>query len=166
MSTASHSGNYGNSSRICCRVERERLGSGFYRVFSGSSEVSKRISESFSKSREVALYTENWDGHCESSQMKSPTPIDGVLGRGVYGASEALRLINFRRQFEASTGTISRQTIARWLRGYDYVRDGVSAIPSRCGNRITRTRTTRSSSVSRQRLLPVASLVGYRKRVA
>jgi hypothetical protein len=57
--------------------------------------------------------------------MKSPTPIDGVLGRGVYGASEALRLINFRRQFEASTRTISRQAIARWLRGYDYVRDGV-----------------------------------------
>jgi hypothetical protein len=58
--------------------------------------------------------------------MKNPTPTDGVLGRGVYGASEALRLINFRRQFEASSGTISRQKIARWLRGYDYVRDGVT----------------------------------------
>ena len=51
--------------------------------------------------------------------------IDNVLGRGVYGAAEALRLINFRRQFEASSAhSISRQTIARWLRGYDYTRNG------------------------------------------
>ena len=57
--------------------------------------------------------------------MKSPVAND-VLGRGVYGASEALRLINFRRQYEASPKhAISRQTIARWLRGYDYVRNGV-----------------------------------------
>jgi uncharacterized protein (DUF433 family) len=56
--------------------------------------------------------------------MKSPAVAD-VLGRGVYGASEALRLINFRRQFEASTARfISRQTIARWLRGYDYTHKG------------------------------------------
>jgi hypothetical protein len=54
--------------------------------------------------------------------MNSPV-ADDVLGRGVYGASEALRLINFRRQYEASPKhAISRQTIARWLRGYDYVR--------------------------------------------
>jgi uncharacterized protein (DUF433 family) len=52
------------------------------------------------------------------------TPAAEVLGRGVYGASEALRLINFRRQFETSTRSISRQTISRWLRGYDYERDG------------------------------------------
>ena len=58
------------------------------------------------------------------AHMKSPAIAD-VLGRGVYGASEALRLINFRRQFEASTArSISRQTIARWLRGYDYTRNG------------------------------------------
>lgn len=57
--------------------------------------------------------------------MKSPVVGDNVIGRGVYGAGEALRLINFRRHFEASTAhSISRQTIARWLRGYDYVRDG------------------------------------------
>jgi hypothetical protein len=57
--------------------------------------------------------------------MKSP--VDDVLGRGVYGASEALRLINFRRRYEASTRSISRQTIARWLRGYDYhSRDGAA----------------------------------------
>jgi uncharacterized protein (DUF433 family) len=49
---------------------------------------------------------------------------DSALGRGVYGAAEALRLINFRRQFDTSSRTISRQTITRWLRGYDYVRKG------------------------------------------
>jgi uncharacterized protein (DUF433 family) len=54
------------------------------------------------------------------------TPVDDVLGRGVYGAAEALRLINFRRQYEASRRTISRQTITRWLRGYDYSRDGIT----------------------------------------
>jgi uncharacterized protein (DUF433 family) len=57
--------------------------------------------------------------------MKHLTAANGVLGRGVYGASEALRLINFRRQYKSSTSTISRQTVARWLRGYDYYRDGV-----------------------------------------
>jgi uncharacterized protein (DUF433 family) len=57
--------------------------------------------------------------------MKSPA-ASNVLGRGVYGASEALRLINFRRQFETATAThsISRQTMARWLRGYDFIRNG------------------------------------------
>jgi hypothetical protein len=54
-----------------------------------------------------------------------PCWFGGATGRGAEPASEALRLINFCRQFEASTGTISRRTIARWLRGYDYVRDGV-----------------------------------------
>lgn len=49
---------------------------------------------------------------------------DSALGRGVYGAAEALRLINFRRQFDPSSHTISRQTVTRWLRGYDYVRKG------------------------------------------
>jgi uncharacterized protein (DUF433 family) len=56
--------------------------------------------------------------------MKST--IDAVLGRGVYGAGEALRLINFRRRFDPSSRSISRQTVARWLRGYDYSRDGVT----------------------------------------
>jgi uncharacterized protein (DUF433 family) len=43
-----------------------------------------------------------------------------VLGRGVYGASEGLRLINFKRRPDAPGRHISRQTISRWLRGYDY----------------------------------------------
>jgi uncharacterized protein (DUF433 family) len=51
---------------------------------------------------------------------------DDVLGRGVYGAAEALRLINFRRRYEVSTHSVSRQTVARWLRGYDYSRNGIT----------------------------------------
>ena len=47
-------------------------------------------------------------------------PVENVLGRGVYGAAEALRLINFRRRPDASGRSVSRQTITRWLRGYDY----------------------------------------------
>jgi uncharacterized protein (DUF433 family) len=52
------------------------------------------------------------------------TPCDEVFGRGVYGVADALRLINFRRH-EAPTRSISRQTIARWLRGYGYSQGGV-----------------------------------------
>jgi uncharacterized protein (DUF433 family) len=44
-----------------------------------------------------------------------------VLGRGVYGATEALRLINFKRRPDPHGRYISRQTVRRWLRGYDYV---------------------------------------------
>jgi uncharacterized protein (DUF433 family) len=51
---------------------------------------------------------------------------EDVLGRGVYSGTEALRLINFRRQNEASFGSVSRQTVLRWLRGYEY-RDGSGA---------------------------------------
>ena len=43
-----------------------------------------------------------------------------ILGRGVYGAAEALRLINFHRLEGGPHKTVSRQTIARWLRGYHY----------------------------------------------
>jgi uncharacterized protein (DUF433 family) len=55
------------------------------------------------------------------------TPVDDVLGRGVYGAAEALRLINFRRS-DAMRRTlserrkVSRPTIARWLYGYEHGR--------------------------------------------
>jgi uncharacterized protein (DUF433 family) len=45
---------------------------------------------------------------------------EDVLGRGVYSGTEALKLINFRRQNEASYGSVSRQTVVRWLRGYEY----------------------------------------------
>lgn len=53
--------------------------------------------------------------------MKGWRLDDNVLGRGVYDASEALRLVNFRRPAdEQPRRPVSRQTIGRWLRGYDY----------------------------------------------
>jgi len=53
--------------------------------------------------------------------MENPATIrDGVLGRGVYSGAEALRLINFRRNPQIPGRPVSRHTIARWLRGYDY----------------------------------------------
>lgn len=54
------------------------------------------------------------------------TDVEGALGRGVYGAADALRLVNFRRHPQGPTRSISRSTIARWLRGYDYTVDGVT----------------------------------------
>jgi uncharacterized protein (DUF433 family) len=53
--------------------------------------------------------------------MDSPVHYrEDVLGRGVYSGTEALRLINFRRQNETSHGSVSHQTLVRWLRGYEY----------------------------------------------
>ena len=52
-----------------------------------------------------------------SSEIQS---ADEVLGRGVYGASEALRLINFKRRPDTPGRYVSRRTLRRWLRGYDY----------------------------------------------
>jgi hypothetical protein len=53
--------------------------------------------------------------------MENPATIrDGVLGRGVYAGAEALRLINFRRNPQIPGRSVSRHTIAKWLRGYDY----------------------------------------------
>ncbi len=43
-----------------------------------------------------------------------------VLGRGVYGAGEALRLLNFPAAGAPADARVSRQTISRWLRGYDF----------------------------------------------
>ena len=52
--------------------------------------------------------------------MDAPANLD-VMGRGVYGAVEAIRLVNFRRQPDVSGRSISPQTVRRWLRGYDYL---------------------------------------------
>jgi uncharacterized protein (DUF433 family)/DNA-binding transcriptional MerR regulator len=45
-----------------------------------------------------------------------------ALGRGAYGAAEALRLINFQRRGAISRGieprAVARNTVARWLYGY------------------------------------------------
>lgn len=55
--------------------------------------------------------------------MLKQTPVQ-VLGKGVYSASEGLRLLNFTRAPDSSSQSISRQTVSRWLRGYDYESDG------------------------------------------
>lgn len=46
-----------------------------------------------------------------------------ALSRGAYSASEGLRLLNFSRT-NAPTSSVSRQTVSRWLRGYDFGTDG------------------------------------------
>jgi hypothetical protein len=51
--------------------------------------------------------------------LKSSAGGNDALGRGVYSAPEALRLLNFSRDPNHSR-RISRQTVSRWLRGYDY----------------------------------------------
>lgn len=54
--------------------------------------------------------------------MSIETRVD-ALGRGVYGAAEAVRLVNFGRRADA----VSRRTLARWLRGYTH--DGQRSPP-------------------------------------
>jgi hypothetical protein len=57
----------------------------------------------------------------DSAMLKRLTSADReVLGRGVYGAGESLRLLNFRKSEEGPLRAVSRQTVARWLCGYDY----------------------------------------------
>jgi uncharacterized protein (DUF433 family) len=53
---------------------------------------------------------------------REPTESD-ALGRGAYGAAEGLRLLNFSRS-NAAVRHVSRNTVARWLRGYDFGTDG------------------------------------------
>src|SRR5665213_996716 len=47
-----------------------------------------------------------------------------VLGKGVYGASEAIRLLNFSRRPIAQPRSVSRQTVARGMLGYEHGPDG------------------------------------------
>jgi uncharacterized protein (DUF433 family) len=49
---------------------------------------------------------------------KSPEP--DALGRGAYSATQALRLLNFSRPGIARSDRVSRNTVARWLRGYEH----------------------------------------------
>jgi uncharacterized protein (DUF433 family) len=44
-------------------------------------------------------------------------------GRGSYSAVESLRLLNFNRPGLPSARRVSRQTVTRWLRGYDHGQD-------------------------------------------
>jgi uncharacterized protein (DUF433 family) len=56
--------------------------------------------------------------------MDTKVAIDDVLGRGVYGSSDVLRLVNFRRLEGAQSRYVSHSTIKRWLLGYDYMVQG------------------------------------------
>ena len=50
--------------------------------------------------------------------MDNPATLrDGVLGRGVYGASDAVQLVNFGRNPETLGRPVSRRMVLRWLRG-------------------------------------------------
>ncbi|MGA0596836.1 DUF433 domain-containing protein [Enterovirga sp. CN4-39] len=49
-----------------------------------------------------------------------PISEPDALGRGAYGAAESLRLLNFARDPAAGHRKLSRQTLSRWLRGYDF----------------------------------------------
>jgi uncharacterized protein (DUF433 family)/DNA-binding transcriptional MerR regulator len=46
-----------------------------------------------------------------------------ALSRGAYGASEGLKLLNFSRA-GAHAKSVSRNTVARWLRGYSFGEEG------------------------------------------
>ena len=47
-----------------------------------------------------------------------------AFGTGVYGAAEALRLINYQRKEGLERYRVTRKTVGRWLRGYDYTLEG------------------------------------------
>jgi uncharacterized protein (DUF433 family) len=56
--------------------------------------------------------------------MRNPEPAESdALSRGAYSATEGLRLLNFSRS-KAPVRHVSRNTVARWLRGYDFGVDG------------------------------------------
>ncbi len=57
--------------------------------------------------------------------MDASRTVDDALGRGSYGSTEALRLINFQRpeMSRAVVGErhrVTRITVARWLYGYKH----------------------------------------------
>ncbi len=49
------------------------------------------------------------------SRSTDHTRVGDALGRGAYGATEALQLINFRRLPAMAPRKITRQTVVRWL---------------------------------------------------
>lgn len=57
--------------------------------------------------------------------MTAITQESKVVGCGVYGAGEALRLLNLQTSGSVGTGRrISRQTTMRWLKGYNFSING------------------------------------------
>jgi uncharacterized protein (DUF433 family) len=59
-------------------------------------------------------------GTNRESTMDDDARTDSALGRGAYGPGEALQLINFQRAPTTTPHKVSRQTVARWLGGYEY----------------------------------------------
>jgi len=56
--------------------------------------------------------------------MGKSQPLEpDALSRGAYSASEGLRLLNFNRTSSA-TRRVSRSTVSRWLRGYEFGPEG------------------------------------------
>lgn len=59
--------------------------------------------------------------------MLKNVPVEpDALGRGTYSAVEGLRLLNFSRPGIPSARHVSRNTLSRWLRGYEHGEDGYS----------------------------------------
>ena len=57
--------------------------------------------------------------------MLRNVPVEpDALGRGAYSAVESLRLLNFNRPGLPPAHRVSRNTVARWLRGYSHGEDG------------------------------------------
>ena len=56
--------------------------------------------------------------------VKDSSPEPDALGRGAYSAVESLRLLNFNRPGLPPARRVSRNTVARWLRGYSHGEDG------------------------------------------
>jgi uncharacterized protein (DUF433 family)/DNA-binding transcriptional MerR regulator len=47
-----------------------------------------------------------------------------ILGKGVYGVSEGVRLLNFQRENTIYAKMVSQKTVSRWLTGYEYSAQG------------------------------------------
>jgi uncharacterized protein (DUF433 family)/DNA-binding transcriptional MerR regulator len=56
--------------------------------------------------------------------LKNVPAEPDALGKGAYSAVESLRLLNFNRQGLPPARRVSRNTVARWLRGYSHGEDG------------------------------------------
>jgi len=56
--------------------------------------------------------------------LKNVPAEPDALGRGAYSAVESLRLLNFNRPGLPPARRVSRNTVARWLRGYSHGQDG------------------------------------------
>ena len=52
--------------------------------------------------------------------LKTLSTEPDALGRGAYSAVESLRLLNFSRPGLPAARHLSRNTVTRWLRGYDH----------------------------------------------